>query len=705
MPGQAPPPIGKECLGMIPYIRGVAGRGVHPGGEVGYTGGMRALIIQPPFVQLNAPYPDVWYLDAWFRNRGIDSKAQDHSIVLTRALFSHNGITRVFAAARAALKGRKHPDVATARRVQAYLDQEDLYLGLADGVLGYLSGQDPAFAYRLAVGAGLPLGMRVEAVLGDEGGIAPADAPALATAILNDLSDFISYALDPGFGVVRYAERLVSGARDFSVILDAVQSSWVLNEFYRPILKDSFTRFVLEPASSPDEQILFCITVPFPGCLAAAVMAAGEARATFGDRVHILLGGGYVSTELRFLEAPEVFDHFDWLCYDGGYASLSSILSFMDTGDEAGLYRVRWRNQDGMVIASGFPEDEPCCSDSREPAAGILEAGFPEARVAATRPAQAEARDIPLIHPDYSGADFSQYLRIVDSPNPMHRLWNDTPWLKYRLAYGCYWKRCAFCDTELDYIKRYLSSDIDALLAAADIASARTGMYGIHFTDEAMPVKLVRAFADRNRARSRPFTFWGNARFDKTWTEEACAAAAAGGLVAVSGGIEIATGAGLQIVDKGFTLTDLIHSLLAFKRSGILVHAYLIYGFPGQSDQEIADSAEMVRALLAEGLIDSAFWHKFVLTRHSRLYARWEAGDVPALKPKLPPSRFAVNDLRFDGEERYDKWTAPLDSALAAWADHGESGTPLSQFLPRGLPRPKLDVASVFGEAGIRKAR
>jgi hypothetical protein len=620
-------------------------------------------------------------------------------------LFSRDGLARVFTAARAALNGRKHPDAETGRRIKAYLDQEALYLGLADGVLGFLSGQDPAFAYRLAVGAGLPLGMRVEAVLGDEGGIAPADAPALATAILNDLSDFISYALDPGFGVVRYAERLVSGARDFSVILEAAQSSWVLNGFYRTILKECFARLILEPAGSPDERILLCITAPFPGCLAAAVMAAGEARAAFGDRVHILLGGGYVSTELRFLEAPEVFDHFDWLCYDGGYASLSSILSFMDTGDEAGLHRVRWRNQDGRVIASGFPVDEPCCSDSGRSATGSRDTEATAVPMNKDEVAKTEVQDIALVHPDYKGADFSRYLRIVDSPNPMHRLWNDTPWLKYRLAYGCYWKRCAFCDTELDYIKRYVSSDIDALMAAADTASTRTGLYGIHFTDEAMPVKLVRAFADRNQARSRPFTFWGNARFDRTWTEEVCAAAAAGGLVAVSGGIEIATGTGLQIVDKGFTLTDLIRCLLAFKRSGILVHAYLIYGFPGQSDQEIADSAEMVRALLAEGLIDSAFWHKFVLTRHSRLYARWEAGKVPALKPKIPPSRFAVNDLRFDGEERYNKWTAPLDAALAVWADRGESGTPLSQFLPRGLPRPKLEVASVFGKAGIRKAR
>jgi hypothetical protein len=155
-------------------------------------------------------------------------------------------------------------------------------------------------------------------------------------------------------------------------------------------------------------------------------------------------------------------------------------------------------------------------------------------------------------------------------------------------------------------------------------------------------------------------------------------------------------------VDKGFTLTDLIRSLLAFKRSGILVHAYLIYGFPGQSDQEIADSAEMVRVLLAEGLVDSAFWHKFVLTRHSRLYARWDAGEVPALKPLVPPSRFAVNDLRFDGEELYDKWTVPLDSALAAWADRGEFDAPLSSFLTKGLPAPRINAAKALRDAGLQ---
>ncbi len=353
---------------------------------------------------------------------------------------------------------------------------------------------------------------------------------------------------------------------------------------------------------------------------------------------------------------------------------------------------MRYRDQaTGTVVASGFAADEPCLVSSASGTGSDAGSGY----------AALEREAITGVHPDYRGLDFSRYLRVVDSPNPMHRLWNDTPWLRYRLAYGCYWRRCAFCDTQLDYIKRYLASDLDALFSAADAASKRSGLYGIHFVDEALPVNLVRAFAARNAERRRPFTFWGNVRFDKAWTEEACSHAAAGGMIAASGGIEIATARGLEIVDKGFSMRDLLHTLVAFKRAGILVHAYLIYGFPDQPDQDIADSAEMLRVLLSEGLVDSAFWHKFVLTRHSAMYASWERGERPALEPVSPSSSFAVNDLTFRGESLSDRWTAPLDAALSAWADDGDYDRTLAAFLPKGLPRPKINGAEIFREAGI----
>jgi radical SAM superfamily enzyme YgiQ (UPF0313 family) len=674
---------------------------------------MRALCIQPPFTQLNAPYPAVWYLDAWFRSRGIASSAEDHAIALTRSLYSREGLGKAFAAARVALTGRKHPDKASEKRVAAYLAQEDRYLALIDGLAGYLAGQDPAFSYRLAVGAGLPLGMRAEAVLGEEGGIVPEDAPALATAVINDLADFIAYALDPGFGAVRYAERLASGAREYAEIKAAATDSWVLNELYRPLLRRRFDamRRDAPDAAGRDAPVdrrrdggrrvgerptyLICLTAPFPGCLAGALVAAEEAKAAFGSDAAVVLGGGYPSTELRYLDAPEVFDDFDYLVYDAGYAALDSLLARWDGSYDGPLLGARYRGPDGTVRAEGL--EAPAASMASRAAGGEMLA--PEPAPAAF--AAAEARDLAVIHPDYTGCDFSAYLRVVDSPNPMHRLWNDTPWLKYRLAYGCYWRRCAFCDTELDYIKRYRPVELEPLFKAADRAASRTRLYGIHFTDEAMPAAQVLAFARLNRGRRRPFTFWGNARFDRSWTDKAVAEAAEGGLIAVSGGIEIATGRGLEIVDKGFGLAELMRSLAAFKRSGILVHAYLIYGFPGQRDQDIADSAETVRVLLSEGLIDSAFWHKFVLTRHSRLYARWEKGEVEGLEPIVPPSRFAVNDLRFKGEAGYDRWTAPLDAALAAWAERGEFDRSLASFLPKGMPHPRFDAAKALREAGI----
>ncbi|GAB1458120.1 radical SAM protein [Spirochaetota bacterium] len=671
-------------------------RAVHRVGLGRYTRTMHALCIQPPLVQLNAPYPAVWYIDTWLRDRGITSSAIDHSIELAHAVFCRKGLETVFSAAKIALKGRKHPDDETARRIQNYFDDEPLYLAMIDSMMAFLEGGDPAFAHRLAVGAGMPAGMRSEAVFGD--GMGSENARAFATATLSDLSDFISYALDADFGVVRYAERLSQSAPAFAPILDAAQNGWVIKTLYRPLLRRLFDSLKQERSSKAvdGEQLLLLLSIPFPGCLAGAIAAAAEARLVFGRRVTIVAGGGYISTELRFLEEPSIFNIFDYLAYDAGFGALASILDVLGGGPKNALFHVRYRDETGKVIASGFQDTETRIAADTQNSEGRAAdtPGF-------TEYSSLESEDISRIHPDYYGLDFSRYLRLFDSPNPMQRLWNDTPWLKYRLAYGCYWHRCAFCDTQLDYIKRYKASDLDRLISAALSAAQRSGLYGIHFVDEAMPVNMVRAFAARNAEFARPFTFWGNVRFDKAWTDEACAFTAERGLVAVSGGIEIATRKGLQIVDKGFSMVDLVRTLASFKKTGILIHAYLIYGFPGQADQDIADSAEMARVLLAEGLVDSAFWHKFVLTRHSAMYTAWERGQRPELEPIPPVSNFAVNDLSFKGERQSDRWSLPLDNAMSAWADDGETDRPLSSFLAGKLPKPRIDALSILREAGL----
>jgi hypothetical protein len=642
---------------------------------------MKALLVQPPFTQLNSPYPAIYYLEGFLRARGVEARSVDHSIELYRALFSRRGLASAFDGARAALeRAGEAPDAATISELERYLSYEDLYLEWVDGLVVFLSGGDPAFAHRIAQAVELPLGMRSRAYLASRGGrIAQHEARALATAILEDLGDLISYALDPSFATVRYGERVAASASSFAAIRTALDSSPLLISAYEPLLASEWAR----EGGAPDYLI---VSVPFPGCLLGALACARSGRAAFGGAVRIILGGGYVNTELRSLRDGGIFDFCDYLSFDAGYGSIASILEVDAGAPRERLYKSMYRGEDGLAVAAGFAEGD----DAN---------GEPELRritrcdrYDALRDAEDEA--MASVAPDYAGVDFGRYLQVVDSDNPMHRLWSDSPWLKYRLAQGCYWHRCSFCDTELEYVARFSLADIDALLAAADAASARTGLYGLHFVDEAMPMSALLSFARANRERAfegkRPFYFWGNVRFDSAWTEDRCEFLAASGLVAVSGGIEIATEGGLEITDKGFDLAGLVRTLVAMRRAGLLVHAYLIYGFPGQSRPDIVDSAEVCRQLFAAELIDSAFWHRFVLTRHSRMYAEWRAGKRTSLRPADRPWDFANNDLGFAGESAYDEFDGPLAATLEAWMS-GEG-------LERG-------AALALEEGGLRGAR
>lgn len=641
---------------------------------------MRFLLIQPPFVQLNAPYPAVHCLDRFLRDRGHETSVRDDSTGLYRRMMSRDSVRRILADAESALKARPAPDPEAARQTARYLSYRDRWAEWTEPLLRFLSGGDPALAFRLSrVPDDLPLGRRAETFLEErEGLLKPEEAPALAVRILDDLGDLVAYALDPGFETVRYAERIASSRAEYGPVSEAADSGYLMREFYRPWLREEFRAGAAGPAP---EYVL--LTVPFPGCLAGAVAAAREARVAFGPEVRIALGGGYVSTELRRLRDPAIFSDVDFLCFDAGYGALASLIEGSEA-ERAGRpapvpYRTARRGPKGEVEYCGLPPE-----DDADPAP-VLRTGCPDE----DRFAALEEEVLRSTFPDYRNADFGSCVRAPYSDNPMHRIWSDAPWLKYQLAYGCYWHRCSFCDTRLDYVRHYLPSDVGALFDAARAARDRTGLSGIHFTDEALPLPGLMEFARRNRAAGRPFSFWGNVRFDRVWTADRCALLAASGLIAVSGGIEIATDRGLEMTGKGFTFPDLVRALAAFKRAGVLVHGYLIYGFPAQTPGDLVDSAEAVRQLFAAGLLDSAFWHRFVLTRHSELYARWRAGQEPGLKPVDRGGTFATNDLEFRGSERWDPYDGPLESLLSDWMAGKGLDRPVRPLVPGG-PGPTL---------------
>lgn len=692
-----------------------------------YTEGMNVILVQPPFTQLNAPYPAVYYLESFLERRGIRVASCDHSIGLYHTIFSKEGLGILFSQVRNLWQERRKTiDPVSRGQIERYLSYEPLYIEWIDGVVDFLSGKDPAMAHRLASAVEFPRGARTEAFLEErDGRIGTDEARALATRMLDDIGDLISFLLDPAFGTVRYAERIASSRADFNEVCSALDDSWLISKFYEPMLEEFWKARLIECQDMGIDVIL--ITIPFPGCLLGALACARSARRVFSQMgaeggstkckaaaPYIVFGGGYVSTELRGLRDSGIFDFCDYLSFDAGYGSLLSIFDFekelrekkepaslgdFDAKRQNWLYRTMLRRNDGKILVAGFPAAE-LREGSTTKISDTNRVFLECTREAEYRNLEAEA--IRSTFPTYRNVDFSSYLRIVDSENPMHRLWSDTPWLKYSLAHGCYWRRCSFCDTELEYVADYSRSDIAALIDALDTASAKTGLYGVHFVDEAMPMAALLDFARANRTRTRmgmrPFSFWGNVRFDSSWTQDRCEFLSSSGLVAVSGGIEIATEKGLEMTDKGFDLAGLVKSLVALKRAGILVHTYLIYGFPDQQVLDIIDSAEFCRQLFNAGLIDSAFWHRFVLTRHSKMYREWKDGKRKALKPLDRSWSFANNDLSFEGEPIFDIFDAPLAASLSAWMDGRDLEKPASNWFGTAVPKASIgkDLAEVL---------
>jgi radical SAM superfamily enzyme YgiQ (UPF0313 family) len=316
---------------------------------------------------------------------------------------------------------------------------------------------------------------------------------------------------------------------------------------------------------------------------------------------------------LRELAEPRVFDFFDYVMLDDGERPLLALLDYL-RGERPVEKLVRtFLRWDGQVR--------------------YVDAGEP---------------DIPFAEvgtPTWDGLPLDRYLSVLDMLNPMHRLWSDGRWNKLTVAHGCYWKKCSFCDTSLDYISRYDAVAATLLVDRIEAVIAETGQTGFHFVDEAAPPKVLAALAEELQRRNRAISWWGNIRFEKSFTPELCRRLADSGCIAVSGGLEVASDRLLKLMQKGVSVEQVARVTRGFADAGILVHAYLMYGFPTQTVQDTVDALEYVRQLFDAGCIQSGFFHRFACTVHSPVGRHPEQYGV-TLQP-LPQTFFAKNDVGF----------------------------------------------------------
>ncbi|KRC29015.1 radical SAM protein [Acidovorax sp. Root219] len=563
--------------------------------------------------QLNTPYPSTAYLTGFLRSREITAVQEDLALALVLQLLSPDGL-RAVAAKVAALPAKKHSPA-----VQAFAAQRDRYLATIAPTIAFLQGRDTTLAHRIVGRNFLPEGPRfatLDVYVDDEGGdplgwafgaLGLHDrAKHLATLYLNDLADVLRDAVDPRFEFVRYAESLAGSQPTFEPLAAALAGP--LN------LVDETLRTLALAAVERHAPTVVLLSVPFPGAVYAAFRIAQAIKATHPHIVTVL-GGGFVNTELRDLTEPRVFDYFDYVSLDAGERPLLALLEHVQ-GQRGRQRLVRTFVRDADTQAVRY-------INMQEADIAFAEVGTPT----------------------WDGLPLDKYLSLLDMLNPMHRLWSDGRWNKLTVAHGCYWKKCSFCDVSLDYISRYEGASASVLADRIEAIVRETGQTGFHFVDEAAPPKALKTLATELIERNAGISWWGNIRFEKTFTPELAELLADSGCIAVSGGLEVASDRLLDLMKKGVSVDQVARVTRAFTDAGILVHAYLMYGFPTQTAQDTVDALEYVRQLFANGCIQSGFFHRFACTVHSPVGKAPEEYGV-TLEP-LPPVSFAKNDIGF----------------------------------------------------------
>ncbi len=107
-------------------------------------------------------------------------------------------------------------------------------------------------------------------------------------------------------------------------------------------------------------------------------------------------------------------------------------------------------------------------------------------------------------------------------------------------------------------------------------------------------------------------------------------------------------------------------SLRAFRSAGIMVHAYLMYGFPTETRAEALGALDYVRGLFRAGLVQSAFWHRFALTVHSPVAREPGRFGIRVGRPPSGGRVFAVNEIPFEepGAPDWDRIGRALSLAM-----------------------------------------
>lgn len=602
------------------------------------------LLITPPFTQLNTPYPATAYIKGFLNTKNISSYQIDLGIEVILELFSKSGIQKIF--------DTKIDLQNISENSQRIFALRDEYLKTIDQVILFLQNKNPTLARQICSMNFLPEASRfnqlddMEFAFGNMG--LQDKAKHLATLYLEDLSDYIVENVDSDFGFSRYAERLGKSANSFDELYSKLNSAQTFI--------DDFTLKILHEKLESVQPKLVCFSIPFPGNLYSAFRSAKFIKENY-PHIKTAMGGGFPNTELREIKDQRVFEFFDFITLDDGEVPLELVYESVCHSE---------RSEESQFKRTFLIENQEVTYKNNS--------------------TKQDYKQSEIGTPDYTDLQLDKYISVIEIANPMHSLWSDGRWNKLTMAHGCYWGKCTFCDISLDYIKIYEPISAKILVDRMEELIKTTGETGFHFVDEAAPPALMREVALEILRRNLVVTWWTNIRFEKSFTQDLCFLLKLSGCVAVSGGLEVASDRLLKLIDKGVSVDQVAKVTKNFTEAGIMVHAYLMYGYPTQTVQETVDSLEMVRQLFEMGILQSGFWHQFAMTAHSPVGQNPEEFGVTPIKQEI---KFANNDIDFTDKTGIDhsKFSFGLKKSLFNFMHGINFEIPLQDWFDFKIPK------------------
>jgi len=395
-----------------------------------------------------------------------------------------------------------------------------------------------------------------------------AELSDLATSGVNKIA--IQLTTLPHFPEVIITEPLMSVGSLFSGYSSSdIMKAAGFDSFYSRLLEEMVQEKLDEAPR------IVGLSVVFPHQILPAFQCAYFVRKRF-PQVHITMGGPFISIHMRDLKEKGLFKIVDSLILDEGEIPLERLLMEL-SGKDPDLGSVP-----GLVYLSG----RNICYNPSAPTLDMEQSPPPDFNVFQLDkyPARKEELRIP-----------------------------------FRLSKGCYWKRCSFCRTDLSMVKCYQQPPYEFVYNQLKQVVEETGIRNFMFSDESARPDVLEHISRRLIDENININWRAHTRVDRELTRERCQLYSEGGCRSLCLGLESLNERILRLMRKGITVR-LIEDTLAEIDGVLPVGAYMIVGFPTETEEEAMEGYEKLEQFLKNGLIEYYHYSLFEIMYGSDIW-------------------------------------------------------------------------------------